>query len=142
MDRFTVPQFIEVEDKIIGPITVRQFIIILVDGIFLAVVYKLADLTLFILMLVLFGGFGMVLAFVKINGQTFHYFLLNVFETLKKPAVRIWQKKYSDNELRYLIKEEKITPPPPILYKEARLVSHLSELALVVDTGGRYVQED
>jgi len=142
MERFTVPQFIEVEDKIFGPITVRQFVILLVDGIFLAVVYKLADLALFILMLVIFGGFGLVLAFIKINGQNFHFFLLNVFETLKKPAVRIWQKKYSDSELKYLIKEEKITPPPPALYKEARLVSHLSELALVVDTGGRYVQEE
>ncbi|KKS92044.1 MAG: hypothetical protein UV69_C0039G0006, partial [Parcubacteria group bacterium GW2011_GWE2_43_12] len=32
MQQFVVPQFIDVEDKIIGPITVRQFIIIMVGG--------------------------------------------------------------------------------------------------------------
>ena len=30
MDRYNVPQFIDVEAKIIGPITARQFIIMLV----------------------------------------------------------------------------------------------------------------
>ena len=29
MDRFVVPQFIDVEDKIFGPVTVRQFLILL-----------------------------------------------------------------------------------------------------------------
>ncbi len=142
MQKFTVPQFIEVEDKIFGPITVRQFVIILVDGIFLAIVYKLADLTLFALFLIIFGGFGLVLAFVKINGQQFHYFLLNLFQTLRKPAIRVWFKKYADSELRYLMKEEKLPPPPAPLLKEARLVSHLSDLALVVDTGGKYEPEE
>lgn len=142
MEKFVVPQFIEVEDKIFGPITVRQFVIILIDGIVLAILYKLVDLALFVVFLALFGGFGLVLAFVKINGQVFHYFLLNVFETLKKPSVRIWLKKISDAELKFLTKTEPPPPPRPVYTKEARLVSHLSELALVVDTGGKYEPEE
>lgn len=142
LNKFTVPQFIDVEDKIFGPITVRQFVIILIDGIFLAIVYKLVDLALFVIFLAIFGGLGLVLAFVKINGQVFHYFLLNLFQTLKKPAIRIWIKKKSDAELKFLMKEEPKPPPPVVYTKEAKLVSHLSELALVVDTGGKYEVEE
>ena len=43
MQMFTVPQFIDVEDKIIGPITTRQFIICLVGlGLLVLAAYLLA----------------------------------------------------------------------------------------------------
>lgn len=142
MMQFTVPQFLDVEDKILGPITVRQFIILLVDGIVLAVVWKLADLALFAVFALFLGGGGLVLAFVKINGQPFHYFLLNFFQTLKKPTLRVWQKKFSDKELMALSSVEKLPPPPPKPFKEAISVSRLSEMSLVVDTGGRYSPEE
>ena len=35
MQQFTVPQFIDVEPKIIGPITTRQFLIFLAAGLML-----------------------------------------------------------------------------------------------------------
>ena len=78
MDQFVVPQFIDVEDKIFGPVTTRQFLILLVAGLMLFTAFKLADTTLFIFLLAVVGGFALILAFVKINGQTFHYFLLNL----------------------------------------------------------------
>jgi len=142
MMQFTVPQFIEVEDKILGPITVRQFIILLVDGIFLAIAWKLADLVLFIVLLSIFGGFGLVLAFVKINGQSFHYFLLNFLQTLSRPTLRVWQKKFTDKELITLATVEKPPLPPTKAFKESISVSRLSELTLTVDTGGRYIPEE
>ncbi|HPV70920.1 MAG TPA: PrgI family protein [Candidatus Magasanikbacteria bacterium] len=142
MMQFTVPQFLDVEDKILGPITVRQFIILLVDGIVLAVVWKLADLALFAVFALFLGGGGLILAFVKINGQPFHYFLLNFLQTLKRPTLRVWQKKFSDKELMALSSVEKLPPPPPKPFKEAISVSRLSEMSLVVDTGGRYSPEE
>ncbi len=142
MMQFTVPQFIDVEDKILGPITVRQFIILLVDGIILAIAWKLSDLALFVVLLLFFGGFGLVLAFVKINGQPFHYFLLNFLQTVKKPSLRVWQKKFTDKELREMAAVEKAPPPPPKPYKEAVSISRLGELTLTVDTGGRYTPEE
>ena len=47
--RFIVPQFIDAEDKILGPITVRQFIIMIVGGLLIFAAYKLADFGLFLL---------------------------------------------------------------------------------------------
>lgn len=142
MNQFTVPQFIDVEDKIFGPITVRQFVILLADGLILAVAYKFADLTLFAVILLLFGGAGLMLAFVKINGQPFHYFILNFLQTFRRPPLRVWQKQYTTAELKQFMTGEPIMPVLPKAVKEVVRSSRLSELSLVVDTGGRYVPEE
>ena len=104
MDQFVVPQFIEVEDKIFGPITTRQFVILLVTGLILTAAFKWADTALFIFLAVLIGGLALVLAFVKINGQSFHYFLLNIVQTLRRPSRRIWHKMHEKQELLDAIK--------------------------------------
>ena len=142
MDQFLVPQFIEVEDKIFGPVTTRQFIIMLVGGLLIFISFRLADFLLFIFLFILFGALSLVLAFVKINGQTFHYFLLNVAQTTKNPSRRIWRKDYRKKDLERLRKEgakehviEDIKPIKKASY------SRLRDLSLVVNTGGYYKPE-
>ena len=105
---FKVPQFIEVEDKIFGPVTTRQFIILLIGGFILFIAYKLADTALFILILAIVGGFSLLLAFMKINGQAFHYFLLNIVQTARRPSLRIWYKHSTTEELEELRKPIKV----------------------------------
>src|SRR3989338_6179494 len=78
MEQFVVPQFIDVEDKIFGPITTRQFIILLVGGGIVFLAYRFGDLALFAVILAVVGGITFLFAFGKINGQLFHYFLLNI----------------------------------------------------------------
>ena len=140
--QFVVPQFIDVEDKIIGPITVRQFIMIIVAGIFLFIEYKLSDLALFIVLavptIVIFGAF----AFVKINGMPFHYFVLNAVKTLKKPKIRIWHRQVEISSISKNSKakdqdqDEEVESKRPT--KKLVTSSHLSDLALLIDTGGLY----
>lgn len=142
MQQFTVPQFIDVEDKIFGPITVRQFVILLVDGLFLFICYKLADLVLFVLLLAIFGGAGLIIAFAKINGQPFHYAMLNFLQTMSKPTLRVWLKQHTNAELKALAQVEKTVVPPPRLRKELPVATKLGELALLVDTGGVYQPEE
>lgn len=142
MQQFTVPQFIDVEDKIFGPITVRQFIILLVDGLVLFICYKLADLVLFVILLAIFGGIGLILAFVKINGQPFHYFILNFLQTMQKSPLRVWQKQYTSAELKKMSQVEKVVMPTVIPHKNLPGASKLSEMALLVDTGGVYRPEE
>lgn len=141
MQQFVVPQFIDVEDKILGPITVRQFVILLSDGLFLALCYKLADLALFIILTVIFGGLGVIFSFVKVNGQPFHYFVLNFLQTSLRPAVRVWNKNITGGDLKRSYVEEKSKVEPPVR-KQTVTASRLSEMSLVVDTGGRYLPEE
>jgi len=141
MQQFVVPQFIDVEDKIFGPITVRQFLILLVAGLIIFTSFKLADFALFITTAVIIGGLALILSFVKINGQTFHYVVLNILQTMRRPSLRIWRKDYSKKELDYLRKitieeieeKEKIKPANS---------SHIRDLALIVNTGGFYRPEE
>jgi hypothetical protein len=141
MDQFLVPQFIDVEDKIFGPITTRQFIILLVAGLIIFITYKLADFTLFIFLLAVLRGFSLVLAFVKINGQVFHYFILNIFQTMRRPSRRIWQKKFTKEDLKDSIQSAKYEIPE--LAKEIKRVSYnrIRDLTLIVNTGGYYKPE-
>lgn len=141
MQQFVVPQFIDVEDKILGPITTRQFLILLVAGGIIFLGYRFGDLATFGLTFFIVGGIAAAFAFVKINGQNFHYFLLNIIQTMQRPGIRVWRKMYATDELNYLRKAGivKVVPPPP--KKEVRR-GHIRDLALVVNTGGYYKGEE
>ncbi len=142
MEQFVVPQFIDVEDKIIGPVTTRQFVILLTAALVIFVAYKLADTSLFIFILSLVGGFALILAFVKINGQPFHYFLLNIFQTLRRPSLRIWDRRYTDAELKSIQDLRKLPPIPEKLTKAHASYSRIRQLSLTVNTGGYYGGEN
>lgn len=142
MQQFVVPQFIDVEDKIIGPITVRQFVILLVAGGILFSAYKLSDFSLFMFEFVVIMLLTILFAFIKINGRPAHYFILNFFQTIKKPKLKVWDKHLSDAQLK--IKIIDVVEAPQIIPKAKPLVgtSRLAELSLIVDTGGIYEGEE
>jgi len=142
MQQFVVPQFIDVENRIFGPITVRQFIIMLVAGLFMFIAYKLSDFTLFIVETIFIVFFFGIFAFFKVNGQPLHYFLLNLIQTLIKPNVRLWHKIINQDELKIKIN----TPSKPLLVRPNRKqfisTTRLEELSLIIDTGGVYRGEE
>ena len=139
MDQFVVPQFIDVEDKIFGPVTTRQFIILLVAGLFLFIAFKLADFALFIFLLAIIGGGALIIAFVKINGRPFHFFVLNAVQTWRRPNLRVWHHQGSSEgeEEKVSVDNFKSSVLPPKVFKRSRL----AELALIVDTKGKYQGE-
>jgi hypothetical protein len=138
MQQFVVPQFIDVEDKVIGPITVRQFIIILVGGGASFIAYRLSDFTLFLIEFVIIVALTVGIAFLRVNGRPIHYFILNVIQTLKRSRIRIWVKLFSNADLRRYSKEKIPTVEPIIKTKNKVRASRLAEMALIVDTGGVY----
>ncbi len=138
MAQYVVPQFITVEDKILGPITVRQFVILLVDTGLMFVFYKLFDFTLFLAIGLPVTGFCLVLAFVRIGGQPFHFFLLSILSMIKISKVRIWQgnaKLIMDVDYAAKKKEE------TVIQVKNFDVSRINELSKTVDTGGKYKRE-
>lgn len=142
MQQFVVPQFIDVEDKIFGPITTRQFLILLVAGVIIFLAYRYGDFALFLFFLTIIGGLALVFAFVKVNGQTFHYFLLNIIQTLRRPGLRTWHRQLSNDELnlsRRVSDESEVVVAEPKKNVRAR---HIRDLALIVNTGGYYHPDD
>jgi hypothetical protein len=138
MQQFVVPQFIDVEDKIIGFVTVRQFLILLSGGLIVFIAYRLADFTLFVLIAVLVGGLALIFAFAKYNGQNFHYILLYIIQFLFRPSERRWRKDYSNRDLDILRNSE--PSEKEIIPEKAPAVERrrISDLSLIVNTGGYY----
>ena len=140
-EQFTVPQFLDVEDKIIGPITLRQFVILLSAFMLDAILYKLLPFVYFLLAAIPIISLAGVIAFVKINGMPFHFFMLNLAQTFKRPRLRVWDKKQDDAVLREYIKKKEAPPAPPPARKAPVSQSRLEELSLTVNTSGVYNPE-
>ena len=137
MQQFTVPQFIDVESKIIGPITTRQFLIFLGAAVIIGISYKVFDFSLFLTICIIVFIIAGAFAFLKINGRPFHLFLLNFIQTMRRPSLRVWnhQLGFIDTPAPMnIVKEEEA----PVKKKEFYQTSRLADLALVVDTKGRY----
>ncbi|MBT4277318.1 PrgI family protein [Candidatus Falkowbacteria bacterium] len=139
MKQFVVPQFISVESKILGPITVRQFVLLMGALLLSILFYKFADFTLFLFLTTVNFGIAGMFSFGKVNGRPIHYFLLNFVQTTFLPRKRVWCKDFSVAEIKNRI-EAKKNIDDEIIYSKPKLLekSRLSELSLVVDTGGRY----
>ena len=145
MQQFIVPQFIDVEDKIIGPITTRQFIIILVGFLIIAISYKLFDFSLFVTFGLLVLAITGIFAFLRINGRPFHYFVLNLLQTLKRPKLRIWSNALSLSGDDYGAEEGRFAPAAQAVQAapdKHYTTSRLAELSLIVDTKGAYQGEE
>lgn len=142
MQQFVVPQFLDVENKIFFFVTTRQFLILLTASIFCFIFYKLFDFPLFAISSLLTIGSAGVVAFGKIKGQMFHFFLLNLLQTLRKPSLRIWYKTYATEELNYLrsIGVQKEAEAAPEKKNASR--QHIRDLSLIVNTGGYYQGKD
>lgn len=142
-NQFVVPQFLDVESKIIGPVTARQFLILLAVLLLEFIIYRV-----FLNFLVVLGlgvpvlVIGVVFAFFKVNGQPFHFIALNMVQTLRKPALRIWDKTLSDADLRVFLKKPDVTVVAPTARKAPLERSRLNELTLVVNTGGVYAPDE
>ncbi len=73
--RFEVPQFIEIEDKIFGPFTWKQFVY-LMGGVGIGVVlFIVAPFIIFVIIGLPIAGIAILLAFYPVNNRPFSIFL-------------------------------------------------------------------
>jgi hypothetical protein len=91
--RFQVPQFIDVEDKIFGPLTLRQFIYLAGGAGIVVALFKFLPGFLAFLIGLPIVALAVALAFFKVNNKPF----LNVVESFSKYFVGeklyIWKKE-------------------------------------------------
>ena len=91
--QFNIPQFIEVEDKILGPLTFRQFFLVIAVGLGLLFLWYYAALWFFLIVALPLAGLTAALIFVKINGRSFGTFLLSWINYWLNPRIYTWRKK-------------------------------------------------
>jgi hypothetical protein len=90
---YQVPQFIEVEDKIFGPLTWKQFIFV-GGGVGLAVIIFLyLPLLIAVILAVPVLGLAGALAFYKVNNRSFVDVLGAGFNFYTKDRLYLWRKE-------------------------------------------------
>lgn len=91
--RFQVPQFIDVEDKIFGPLTLKQFIYLAGGGGLSFVVYALLNsLILSLIPIVIIMAIACAFAFYKVNGKPFINVAESAFKFYIGSKLYIWKK--------------------------------------------------
>ena len=69
--QFKVPQFLEIEDKIFGPFTFRQFVYLVGGAGLCYIFYKLLGIWLGAIPILAMAGLSLALAFYRPNGKPF-----------------------------------------------------------------------
>ena len=93
MRQFSVPQFIEVEDKIFGPLTLKQFIYLLGGGAAAFIIYVLGGMIGLFILGVPILALALALAFYKINGQPFINIASSAVSHYTKSKLYIWKRR-------------------------------------------------
>ncbi|MCK4355234.1 PrgI family protein [Candidatus Parcubacteria bacterium] len=90
---FTVPKFIEKEAKIIGPLTFKQFLCLLIPGATVFLAYYTLPLAIAILLAIVLMGGGIALAFLKIGGRSFPVVMKNFVTFYPSVKLYVWKRK-------------------------------------------------
>jgi hypothetical protein len=89
---FNIPQFIDKEDKIVGPLTVKQLGWIFAGGAVMLVFWTILDFSAFITasvpIVLVFGA----LAFYRPNGQPLIKFITSSVLFLFHPKIYVWKR--------------------------------------------------
>lgn len=132
--RYQVPQFVDIEDKIIGPLTLKQFLLYLVTALLMIPVFLAADLTLFLTITIPAFAIAAAFAHVKIYGKSLFTMISNAALFVRKGQIFLWQRTGSHHPLPITITSTDTVMPGT--------VSALSEQAKTLATGGHLLTED
>lgn len=132
--QFKVPQNIDMEDRIIGPLTLTQFFYLLFGGVIIYILFGKLVLTgynfLFWILAIPIGTFSFAMAFVKIQDRPFPSFFFAMIKYMATPRARVWQH---DTSIR---KAQRSQPKAPVQAapKKSFDTVRVNELAEIMDT--------
>ncbi|HED36751.1 MAG TPA: PrgI family protein [Ignavibacteria bacterium] len=128
--QFQVPQFIEIEDKIFGPLTFKQFVYLAGGAALSFILYKILPSFFAILLIIPVGAFSLALAFYKVNNKSFISITESAIKYALGSKLYIWKKKEFDAKSGAKIEEKK---EPINLYVPRLSDSKLKELSWALD---------
>ena len=132
--RFTVPQFIEHEAKIVGPLTFRQFVFVGVAVAICFVFYFSFPFTTFLMVSMVLIGAALGLAFLKVNGKPLPSLLFDFLKFTIAPKMYVWKKKerqvmvYRKSEISPEKPEEEEKEAPTRIVTKSRLKKMQTEI--------------
>jgi hypothetical protein len=137
MQQYNIPQFVDSEDKIFGPVTIRQFAILaigVVIGGFLWFFLQ-PNVLVFVIAVAPVAGATFAFAFFKVNGQNFDIFLTNIVIYIIKPTLFLWSRDTDPTRsvIKMTIQKKKASY---MREKNEYSQSRVEEVAWTLDTYG------
>jgi hypothetical protein len=113
--QFRVPQFIEVEDKLFGPFTFKQFIYMLGSGALCFIIWTFIPIKILALVLITpIAALGIALTFVEYNGKPFLFTLEAAFNYFLSSRLYIWKKMPKKKESTEAASEDTALSSPTV----------------------------
>lgn len=91
MAHFVVPQFIEFESKIVGPLSLRQFAFIAASGLISFLLFFILSMGVWIVVSVVLVSVGISLALVKVNGRPLYFVAMHGIRYFWQPKLYLWK---------------------------------------------------
>ncbi len=90
--QFKVPQFLEIEDKIFGPFTFKEFVYLAGGGGMCFVLYQLLGIYLGVIPILAIAGFSLALTFYRPNNKPFINMVEAGFKYALQDKLYIWKR--------------------------------------------------
>ena len=91
--QFQVPQKIDLEDKVIGPLTIKQFLYLLAGGMLDYIWFRFFNFTVFFLLALPTTVLFVALALARVQDQPFPQFLGSLVLFVLRPKQRTWGRE-------------------------------------------------
>lgn len=128
--QYSVPQFIDVEDKIVGPFTGKQTLYLMVGGGLILFIFSFFQIGFFILSLLVIVPGVLVFAFYKPKGITVAQYMANFLKYYTSNHIYIWAREDDRSFMKQVQKKKKVVE----LETKTVPKSKIKELAWVLDT--------
>lgn len=109
--QFRVPQFIDIEDKIFGPFTFKQFLYLAGGAGISFILYKLLPFFFAVIFIIPVASLALALTFYRVNNKPFIFILEAYFRFITQSKLYIWKREVKKKQ----VKKEAEELPTPIL---------------------------
>ena len=130
--QFEVPQFIEIEDKIVGPLTWKQFVYT-AGGVGLMIILYVIfqSFLVFVFLGLPIGGIAISLAFIKINSRPFSIIMEAAIRFFTGARLYIWQRSATPEIVVKTEKEDTV----PLAMAPSVSTGHIADLSQKLEHG-------
>lgn len=131
--QFQVPQFIDIEDKIVGPLTLKQFIYIAGNSALAYVAYSSIPVkAIGVILAIGFLSFGGLLSFYKYNNRPLIKLVSSAFYYYLRPRLYIWKPQKKEDRKTIDISHFKTTQRV-VTPLQTQTTSKLSDMSWQLD---------
>ncbi|MEE8131703.1 MAG: PrgI family protein [Candidatus Paceibacterota bacterium] len=127
--QFQIPQFIDIENKIVGPLTLRQFLYLAGAGLISFMLFFILQMWLWFLITVFLAVIALALALIKYNGQPLPKIVWLAMGFLWRPRLYLWQREIEEKVIE--IPQLPKLPTEAVIPKRERLKKLVSEMPSV-----------